>query len=243
MKQFTYLLINLVVFLPVFLLSFDQKVGFWKKRRAAFAAIGAVAIPFLVWDVWFTAAKYWGFNTSYLGGLSIYNLPLEEILFFLTVPDASLFVFQVVQDYFPNEKIEKIGRPFIVVVGLVIFVGLLFGKGRMYPTLTGGLLFPSLLFAFWKNPRWLGHFALAWILLIIPFLLINGILTGSLIEKEVVWYHADHIIGFRIFTIPIEDLFYGMLLIFWNCFLFEEFKKWKPAKQVDHYKQSYKTHG
>ena len=243
MEQHFYLIIDLAAFLPVFILSFDEKVAFWKRKKAIFTAIALVALPFLIWDAIFTHFGYWGFNTVYLGGLNIVNLPIEEVLFFVAIPYASLFVFQVLQDYHPKAWIEKLGRPFVLLAGLAVIAGLAMSNGRWYPLLTGGLLLPSMLFAFWKNPKWLGHFALAWLILLIPFLMLNGILTGTGIKDQIVWYNAEQILGLRVGTIPIEDFFYGMLLIFWNCFLFERFKLWKPKEEIDYYKHTYKTHG
>jgi lycopene cyclase domain-containing protein len=61
--------------------------------------------------------------------------------------------------------------------------------------------------------------------MLIPFFIVNGILTGSFIENEVVWYSADEIIGIRLFTIPIEDTVYAFTLILTNLALVEFFEK------------------
>ena len=60
----------------------------------------------------------------------------------------------------------------------------------------------------------------------IPFLIVNGILTGFL-EKEspVVWYNAEEMLNIRIWTIPLEDFFYSMLLLLSNIYMFEIFEK------------------
>lgn len=60
--------------------------------------------------------------------------------------------------------------------------------------------------------KYLGRFYLAYLVLLIPFSLVNGILTGTGIEEEVVWYNNSENISVRMLTIPLEDVFYGMLL-------------------------------
>ena len=60
--------------------------------------------------------------------------------------------------------------------------------------------------------------------MLIPFFIINGILTGSFIENEVVWYNNDENLGIRLFTIPIEDSIYAFTLILTNLALTEFFQ-------------------
>ena len=63
------------------------------------------------------------------------------------------------------------------------------------------------------KPVILQSFLISYLFIIIPFLIINGILTGSLIIDQVVWYNNMENLGLRIGTIPIEDFFYGFTLL------------------------------
>jgi len=64
----------------------------------------------------------------------------------------------------------------------------------------------------WRS-KYLNLFLFSYTLLLIPFLITNGILTGYGLEEEVVWYNDAENLGVRLVTIPIEDIFYGMLMI------------------------------
>jgi len=54
---------------------------------------------------------------------------------------------------------------------------------------------------------YLGRFYLSWVVCLIPFLIVNGILTAM----PILIYNNLHILNVRVYTIPIEDAFYGML--------------------------------
>jgi lycopene cyclase domain-containing protein len=49
--------------------------------------------------------------------------------------------------------------------------------------------------------------------MLIPFILVNGVLTGSGIADQVVWYNNLENCGVRFFTIPIEDATYAFTMI------------------------------
>ncbi|MDO7698288.1 MAG: lycopene cyclase domain-containing protein [Schleiferiaceae bacterium] len=56
--------------------------------------------------------------------------------------------------------------------------------------------------------------------MLIPFFITNGVLTGSFIADEVVWYNDAENLGIRLFTIPIEDVSYAFSLLLFNLLIY-----------------------
>ena len=61
-------------------------------------------------------------------------------------------------------------------------------------------------------------FLVSYAICLIPFLLVNGFLTAL----PVIEYNHTENFNFRIYTIPVEDIFYGMLLILMNVVIYEK---------------------
>ena len=102
MTQYLYLILDLSILLMIIPLSFDKKVSYVSTWKSAFLAIGFVGVPFLIWDILFTEWGIWGFNDSYLSGIYLYNLPIEEVLFFIVVPFACTFIYACAKAYFSH---------------------------------------------------------------------------------------------------------------------------------------------
>ncbi len=185
-------------------------------------------IIFLVWDRIFSDAGIWGFNPDYLTGYDIAGLPVEECLFFLTIPYASVFTYEVYRYYFGTGIPEKFTRQIsAILVFLLIISAALFHK-RLYTLVTFlSLGMMVILVQFVLRTGYMGRFYMSYLIILLPFALVNGILTGTGIGEEVVWYNHAEIIGLRILTIPLEDIFYGMLLLLMNITLYEYLlRKW-----------------
>jgi lycopene cyclase domain-containing protein len=220
--SYTYLLINLGAIIVPFLFSFHPKLEFNKEWRRSSLAIGVVGLLFVAWDVYYTHLGVWGFTSDYLIGWDIINLPIEEVLFFICIPYACLFTYHCFRRLVKPFELVSIRWVSIALLTLLLTGGIFYLK-NLYTGVTFLALFLLLGYVvFIKKPQWLPRFYLTLLVLTIPFTIVNGLLTGMGLETQVVWYNAAEIIGVRFITIPIEDFFYGFLLILLNVLIFEK---------------------
>lgn len=218
--SWTYLLIDIGAVSVPLLFSFHPRLAFHRRWRAAIPAILITAIPFLLWDMWFTGKGLWGFNAAYLSGWHVFNLPVEEVLFFICIPYACLFTYHCLGLWLGNT--ERSWSLWPSLGFMVLLPAAAIGFWTPYALVTFFLLavFIAALQFIWRVP-WLGRFYITYAVLIIPFTAVNGPLTGMGMESPVVWYSDAAIMGIRLWTIPAEDIFYGMLLILANVSIYE----------------------
>ena len=140
---------------------------------------------------------------------------------------VNMFGKRLVRQFFVNLTLaETVVRYFtFILVFYLLTIGLpnLFKWYTAY-TFISCSVFITLLKVIAK-PNFLGKFYIAFFFILIPFFIVNGILTGSGIEQEVVWYTDTENLGIRMGTIPFEDTFYRMFLILMNILIFEELQK------------------
>lgn len=224
MKNYYYLFIDLGCILIPFLSSFYPKHAFYKKWRPFFSANVIVAFFFIIWDIYFTKIGIWGFNPDYLTGFYLFNLPIEEILFFICIPYACIFTFFSLKYLIKkNPPIKSLPIINILFAVTLLIIGL-FNFEKLY-TGTTFILSGILLIILKILKRDLSFHYIAYLIILPFFFLSNGILTGSFLDNPIVWYNNSENLNIRIFTIPVEDSIYGLLLIFLNIELFSFFDK------------------
>lgn len=223
--RYLYLLINLAAVSVPLAFSFYPKAPFYKRWKYLWISTLATAVIFLIWDEIFVRLGVWGFNPRYVTGIHVLSLPLEEILFFFCIPYASVFTYfalthLVEKDYlFPHQElISSLLSVVLMITGIRNFEDLYTGITFLF---TGGFLAYQMIIL---RPRYMGRFYFAFAFVLIPFFVVNGILTGSFIDEPVVWYNDEENLGFRMGTIPFEDLFYGMLMLVLNVSIYEVLK-------------------
>jgi len=71
-------------------------------RRLALSILPAVVVFFL-WDVYAVAQGHWWFDTERILGVYLPgSVPLDEILFFIAIPIASILTFEAVRSVKPH---------------------------------------------------------------------------------------------------------------------------------------------
>ena len=210
----------LTVFFP-FVLSFDKKVHFYKSWKYIWPGMAITGLFFLFWDVLFTMKGVWSFNPQYITGVTIWGLPLEEVLFFLTVPFACIFIYACLNYYVKWQIKARITATISSLVVVFCIAGLIFYYHSIYTAITCGvLLLLILIFQYVIKSVWLNRFYFTYLVALIPFYVVNGILTSI----PIVSYNNIQNMGLRVGTIPVEDHFYLMALLLMNIGFFEYFK-------------------
>lgn len=221
-SNYLYLLLDFISILFPLAFSFYRKANFSKKWKYLWKALLIPAVVFVVWDMAFTKIGVWGFNPKYILGIYIYNLPIEEVLFFICIPYACVFMYYALNYLVKRDILFSIASSITIVLIIFLVTFGLMNLERWYTSVTFFSTAFLLLLLQWKwKVTFLSRFYFTFIFVLIPFFMVNGILTGSFIDEPVVWYNASEISGFRIGTIPFEDIFYGMLLLLMNVSLFE----------------------
>ena len=223
--QYTYLLVDLLcIFFPL-VFSFHPRIDFYKQWRYFFPPYFVTSLFFLVWDILFTRAGIWSFNSRYTVGIYLFQLPLEEYLFFLCVPYACVFTYYAISLFFNFTRFNRIAKNITRALILFLTVAALVYLKQLYTSVTFLFLALFLCYLLFTKKSFLPSFYVTFTIILIPFFISNGILTGTGLEEPVVLYNRDYNSGFRLLTIPIEDVFYGMLLVLMNVTGFEYLAK------------------
>jgi lycopene cyclase domain-containing protein len=223
MQHYLYLTVDFFSLFFPFIFSFYPKAPFYKKWKYLLPSIAIPGLIFIAWDIWFTSMGVWGFNPKYVCGIYFFNLPLEEILFFICIPYSCVFTYEAV-NYFSKKKMLS-NRWTEFITDVLLFGLLLIGTLHHTQWYTGVTFFATAIFLFLLRRVWraefLNNFFFSYLFILVPFFIVNGILTGTGLEEPVVWYNNSENLGIRMGTIPVEDTFYGMLLLLMNVSLFE----------------------
>ena len=214
-----YLLFNLIILVPVAVLSFFPPPYFIRRWREAWGAVAGAAVPFVIWDA-LVAGRHWSFNPRFITGVRFLGLPIEEVLFFFTMPYACLFSWHALLHadrdaprrglgwlYAPALLLVPLGAWFFVARGKE-YTGLsfaAFGAAAGLDLALGTRVLP--------RPRFLTLLALVTAL--------TTVFNGYLTARPVVLYDDRYQLGIRVISIPVEDYVYGLGLVFLTAVLYQ----------------------
>jgi lycopene cyclase domain-containing protein len=202
-----YLLLNALILSGPLVLSFDRRVRYIRNWPRAFAAAVAALIPFIIWD-YLVSGRHWWFNQDYTLDVRIIGLPPGEWFFFITVPFACLFIWEIIVYFRAGHTIRifyRLRLVWLLIIPLGAWIAL---SGKEY---TGIVLIVfslvMLLDKFLKTNIVLdGRYYTFLAIQIALMLIFNGYLTA----RPVVLYDSSYQLNCRIFTIPVEDFIYGI---------------------------------
>lgn len=195
-------------------LSFEKNLRLYRRWKYLLPAILITMLVFVAWDIIFTHMGYWFFNPIYNSGIYINKLPLEEYLFFIVIPYACAFSFYAVQFHFPKFKFNaQSTKALTFIIAILSVVTAILNRDLTYTFVVFLVLPPILLLSYYFAREVIQYYLAIYPILLIPFFIINGILTGTGIEQAVFDYNPQAILGIRIFSIPIEDMIYNFSLL------------------------------
>lgn len=218
--KFLYLLFNLFALLPLGIYMWQRHREFFTRRLIW--AVLANAFVFIIWDIWATAQGHWMFNHRYILGVTVFGLPIEELLFFITVPISCLGVWHIMARAIQNFSAywAKYLSFSLKIFGFCsIAFGFFFASGQY----TKVVLCISGAIMYWisVSSNIIGKKAYSFWLLTVYclFLVSNWFLTAI----PIVTYGTTHIFGLFVITIPIEDFFFNFAMLHGVLLLYETF--------------------
>ncbi len=234
MIAYTYAVILFLTVFICFIASFDKRLQFNRHFGAFLVSAVLVAIPFIAWDVWFTAKGVWWFNTDYTLGIIIAGLPIEEWLFFICIPFSCVFTYFCFDKFFKLEWLSGFNNLIVFVSVIVCSVMALLHHDKIYTLVTAVSTIVTLIYLhFIAGVDWIGKASLIFTVLILGFFPVNGVLTGILIESPIVNYNPNDFLGIRMGTIPVEDAVYGYTQFLLVLYTFKRisYKTLKPQNE------------
>ncbi len=221
-----YLFLNIASFVIPFLYSFENRMKYIKRWKAVFSAILITAIFFIIWDVIFTKIGVWSFNPRYHTGIIFFDLPIEEWLFFICIPYASIFIHFAFHYFFPNVSLtDRTVKTIYWILLFVLLPTIIIHYDKLYTAINFSVMLLLLTYTVFNVPTILNTFFITFLIVLIPFSIVNGILTGSFIEEPVVSYNNAENLGIRLGTIPIEDIGYAFSMLLMSLVLIKKIEK------------------
>ena len=218
---YTFLLLNLFLFLIPFCFSIDKKVFEVAHIKSAIVPALIVTVIFSETGVFLANLKVWAFNPAYLIGVNYRKLPLEMYVFYFTFSFACLSIYNYLNAKFTNNDLQKYSLAVSNLLLGICIAFLFFAYTKWYTALTFAILVLLLLYVEYRNQlRFMYKFYRAYLVCLVPFYVCYGILCNL----PILQYQATETIDTNLFNIPFENHFYLMGMLLLGVYLMEFLK-------------------
>jgi lycopene cyclase domain-containing protein len=203
-----YALFNLIIISAPLIGGLLYKRTIWPSLRKTVLSITPISLIFIIIDELVTGV-WWSFNPTFISGLYIGKLPIEEIAFFISVPFACLFLYLNLKNLLVAKQLSFPHNPLLLAIIPSALISLLNGLWYTLTVLaaTTGIILTDKHYSGKLSQR---TFLIFMGITIVFTALFNGYLTA----RPVVTYNADYKSTIQVGTVPIEDFFYGLILIY-----------------------------
>jgi lycopene cyclase domain-containing protein len=219
--NYTYLLVDLGLLLVPVLLFSGKQLNFVAQSKFIILAGLINVFVFSVPAQFLTQLKGVVFNPPYLTGLTLWELPVEELLLLFILPLSGLAVYLFLNNRFPDNKLEKYSLAVSNILLGICIAMLYFGHRKLYTLFTFSILLVFIVYVEYVNKlRFMYRFYRAYLLSLVLYYIVYGILTTI----PVIQYNNAETLNFNLFYIPFEGHFYFMAMLLLTVYLFELFK-------------------
>jgi lycopene cyclase domain-containing protein len=216
---YEYLIFNIIIISgPLFLFFWRRDNIIRPSIKPLVISIFWVFIFFVIWDQ-LVVNYFWFFNSKYILGLFLLNLPVEEVLFFITVPFSCLFLWVNYKKLFKEKNISNFSS-YLMFFTFILAVLLLF-YGKIYSSSVLLVFFAVIILDLFLK----SHFFLKKSFIFFIFLITNGltfIFNLYLTARPIVIYSELVKTNINIVTIPVEDFIFGMALVSLAVIIYEK---------------------
>lgn len=91
------ILLVITVFFPLSYTLIHRKYMRQQGYKLFLGTVLLAAVPFLLIDVIAVSAGWWRFNLAGVSNIGLFHIPIEEMLFFVVIPQSCLFIWVFVR--------------------------------------------------------------------------------------------------------------------------------------------------
>ena len=218
-QNYWYLLILFVMAAVTMFLFIKKTIVFFTELKYMIPAIIFSGAIFILLNIRLLETGIISFNYNYLTGKNILSLPIEEWLFLLLISLFSFSVYILVNVNLANFEKPNLFLAISVILLLVFGFEAWFSREKLVPFFIFFLLTIYFGYTIFRNrfKLHLSKFYVSYGIAVVPFFLFKGILYSL----PVILYNNEHILGIRLFSVPIEEFGFFFLLMLINITIFE----------------------